>query len=233
MAHEISCSIRNAYYDLGNQQDIQLLNEGIALLKHFDHFEKELSMEQRLENICGIEKALLQIETAKINLLVRITQNTLTQDPNKKVVICVNYVATIDTLMMMLSSFKPLKLDDMWTMAERQTILDQFQANNNHYRLIIVKLTFNGRIDLDDKYGQFPRLCLANPSSASHVLAIFNPFHRDDTKSSATIHFVLCKEASENDILDAMARNVAVFTGDRVVYQAGFETWMESKQKNF
>lgn len=208
----VSIIKQNAYYQLGTETDVELLVKGVKLLSKSSGFN-EVSQtvdhgHNGIESLRGITRALIMIETAKINLFARVARLALERDPNRKVVICVNYTETINDLMSLLAPFRPLRLDGQMNHRQRNVVLTNFQANNTEHRLLIGNLLVcSTGIDLDDQDGHFPRLCLANPNYSTIMLyQLSHRFHRTNTKSAALIHFVLCKEKTEINILNALAK---------------------------
>lgn len=215
---QISVNIikQNAYYQMDNEKDIVLLKQGIDLLSNATHFN---SVEETVDwgtNGIGVlrsvVRALTMIETSKINLFAKIAQHNLENSPNMKIVICVNYTDTITDLMNILSKYLPLKLDGSMNYKKRIDVLSKFQAKDTKYRLLIGNISVcSSGIDLDDQDGNFPRLCLVSPNYSTITLyQLSHRFHRQNTKSDSTIHFVFAQQKSEVCILNALAKKSTV-----------------------
>lgn len=231
----------NAYYYLNNEQDLDLLRKGIRLLSVATHFNEHTGMihhgHDGIASLQAITRALILIETAKIHLFIRVAREALERNPNQKVVICVNYTETINDLIAGLSQYNPLKLDGSMNTKKRTNTISLFQQNDNKYRLLIANIIVcSSGIDLDDKFGNFPRLCLVNPNYSTITLyQLSHRFQRVDTKSVPIIHFVICRELSEIKILNALAKKSTIMkeiTENQarcgVVFPGDYQTWEES-----
>lgn len=235
----ISIVKNNAFYNI-NSNDKQLLIDGIKLLSkgtRFNPINHTIDFDHNgiLTLLC-IQRALIMIETAKINLFSRIAQNQLDKNPNTKVVICVNYLSTIDDLESLLSKYSPLRLDGSIISSKRGEIISKFQESNNNHRLLIGNLLVcSTGIDLDDQNGQYPRLCLVSPNYSTITLyQLSHRFARASTKSVATIHFVFGKDATELSILNALARKSTIMkeiTEEQVkcgiIFPSDYTNWYE------
>lgn len=230
----------NAYYNMQNTTDKDLLIKGIKLLStssNFnDHDQTVDHGHNGIESLRGIVRALMMIETAKINLFAKIVDDSLTKSPNLKMVVCVNYTETINDLMTLLSQYKPLRLDGGMTHIKRADTLSKFQADDNCFRLIIGNLNVcSTGIALDDQYGSHPRMCLVSPNYSSIMLyQLSHRFHSSNTKSDSLVHFVLCKDNAEINILNALAKKGNVMkevtpnqAAGGVVFPGEYPVWEE------
>jgi len=236
---------RNAFYTLGVEHEVELLMKGVELLRKTTHFNQTTNTvdfgNSGMESLQGIIRALTMIETSKISLFVRIAQSALDENPNQKVVICVNYTDTIDDLMELLIQYNPLRMDGSLSSSQRGVVIDLFQQHNNEYRLLIGNLSVcSTGIDLDDQHGDFPRLCIVSPNYSTITLyQLSHRFQRANTKSDSTIHFVFCKESAELPILNALAKKSNVMkevTEEQVeygiVFPGDYEIWEDPDDIN-
>jgi hypothetical protein len=236
---------RNAFYTLGVEHEVELLMKGVELLRKTTRFNQTTNTidfgHDGMESLQGVIRALTMIETSKISLFVRIAQSALDENPNQKVVICVNYTDTINDLMELLIHYKPLRMDGSLSANQRGVVIDLFQQPNNEHRLLIGNLSVcSTGIDLDDQHGDYQRLCIVSPNYSTITLyQLSHRFQRANTKSNSTIHFVFCKESAELPILNALAKKSNVMkevTDEQVeygiVFPGDYEIWEDPDDIN-
>jgi hypothetical protein len=198
------------------------------------------------ERISSISRALQVIETGKIQLFVRITREHLEAHPTSKIVIAVNYTETLNDLRQFLHEYSSLSMEGCMSTAQREKSLRLFAEPSTAHRVMVCNQNVASTgIDLDDKHGDFPRLCLVNPTYSSIVaFQLGHRFLRMDTRSNATVHFVFalrkgrtpseCGDIVELKVLDALSRKSTVMretTGmeiDDVQYPGEHEEFIES-----
>lgn len=208
---------RNAFYEIQQPADVKLLQTGISSLESACSFNRDEGTVNFAQTgghgaMSAVTRALLQIETAKIQTIARVARGKLQSEPNVKVVICVNYTATVGDLKQLLADFNPVILSGAVGLKDRSKVLERFQRPTNEYRVLIGNLgVCSTGIDLDDKHGSFPRFVLVNPNYSSIVLyQVSHRVLRLDTKSSSTLHVVYGKQAHELRILSALSRKGTV-----------------------
>lgn len=233
---------QNANYIIQEEKDRDLLRKGVDLLQRATRFNSASNTvdfgANGIESLRSVVRALTMVETAKINTFMRVARQHLEANPNKKVVITVNYTDTINDLMEGLDEFEPLRLDGSVTAKRRGEIIEQFQAPNTERRLLIGNLSVcSTGIDLDDQDGNFPRICLVSPNYSTITLyQLSHRFQRAATKSDATIHFVFGKDITELPILNALAQKSSIMkeiTDNQVeygvVFPGDYEEWNEEE----
>ncbi|GAQ93139.1 hypothetical protein KFL_013200020, partial [Klebsormidium nitens] len=193
-------------------------------------------MGRGIESLRAMCAALVKIESAKVQTFARVALKALKSNPQKKLVICVNYNDSLHRLRDLLSCYSPLVLNGTVQKEERKHVIDKFQAPSDEHRVLLgnVAVCSTG-IDLDDKFGGWPRLALISPNY--HTLNLYqlgHRFQRMDTKSSATVHMVFAQHAHELPILDALSRKGGVMretTPEQVaagiLFPGSFPSWVE------
>ena len=216
---------RNAYYHVSDA-DYENLKSGVEQLKKaasFNGANGTVNFTAGAGGVAGamsgITRAMLVIETGKINTFARIAAEALDALPQQKVVICVNYTDTINDLQRLLWRYNPLVLNGGVSLNQRLLVLEQFQSPSTEHRLLLGNVEVcNSGIDLDDKHGEYPRLALVSPNySILSLYQLGHRFQRADTRSDAAVHFVFGKktgarskdaspESIELKVLDALSK---------------------------
>lgn len=209
---DIDC--KNGYYVIEPESDRKNLMKAIAELHSSVMYdERTKSVNVKKETIGAITKALSKIEAAKVNSMARVIEQTLEDYPTCKVGVFVNYTDSLFKLSDLLVKYKPLILYGSVNKNKRQELIDKFQEGNTKHRLIIsnLKVASTG-IDLDDKFGDFPRFAFASPNYEILVLhQLTRRFVRLDSKSNATFRFFYgLSSRKETSILNALARKTNV-----------------------
>jgi len=203
----------NGYYNM-TIEDLQLLYDGITLLKRSTRFnEKNDSVNLKSGNWADITAALMMIEKSKLNTMVRLAYTTLKENPKAKVILYFNYLDSINKVAEFLSEFNPLVLTGKTTKKERTDFINKFQCPTEEYRLLISNPKVGGvGINLDDRDGNWPRFMYVIPTYSSIDLhQATGRIYRITTKSKATIRFIYSKQlTNETNILNALSRKAEV-----------------------
>jgi hypothetical protein len=109
--------------------------------------------------------------------------------------------------------YKPLVLTGSVNKDRRQDLINKFQEPNTKHRVIIaiIKVASTG-IDLDDKYGDYPRYAFSSPNyNILDLHQLTRRFVRLDSQSPATFRFFYGSVAKkEMSILNALSRKTDV-----------------------
>lgn len=204
----------NGYFNLNNEGYQQRVLKALEELSNISELRVRLRQTQRRTGdpttggmMAATVRALTVIETSKIDTFYRLAVKELEFDPNKKVVIGVNYSATIKDLALLLSNYNPLIIDGSKTINSRRNILAKFQAPTSEYRVLIGNISvISTGIDLDDKHGEFPRTCFVSPNyNTIHIYQLSHRFLRGlDTKSNTTIYMVYSDNRVERRIMESL-----------------------------
>jgi hypothetical protein len=231
----------NAFYDIRERRDREKLTAGVRALEsavRFDRATGRTNFQHGADALSALTLALLQIETAKLDTIIRIARNTLMTDVNTKVVICVNYTRTLEVIAEALAWWNPLRMDGRTPKDRRKRIMDSFQEGNASRRVLIANSSVCATgIDLDDKHGEYPRLALVSPTyNTINLYQLGHRFQRLDTKSDATVHMVFAKHAHELPVLNALARKGSVMrettveqAAAGVLFPGEYRKWEEER----
>jgi len=214
----------NGHYDLTPGMDLSiacnnpqfvLLNKGIRLIKQSicRRSPDDGHTITSIEVLAQMQRGLSMVETAKIPLLVQLVKETAKKKPMCKIVVACNFTSTIDDLVSELSEFSPRVLNGSVPAKHRQQVLKPFQEPNLNSRLLIGNLhVLSSGIDLDDKYGDYPRICFVNPNY--HTIDLYQFSYRflrsTDTKSDSEINLVYVKNSVEQHLISALVKKGTV-----------------------
>jgi len=208
----IAPDCKNGYYNILEMEDQENLSRGIealnrAVITTVNGIEVMVGFTD--DNMGSITNALMQIEDAKINTFFRIAKEKLDTIPTSKVGIFVNYNTSLEKLSKLFAEYNPIVLHGKVPKNKRQELIDNFQRPDLGNRVIIGNLQVCATgIDLDDKYGDFPRFAFASPNYVIlNLQQLIYRFRRADSKSVATFRFVYGKtDRIETSILNSLAR---------------------------
>ena len=182
-----------AVYHVLSGSDRVLIDSGLSKLSKVVNTMFETGFANLQQRRIAIIEGQRMIETGMIGTMVRVCRDRLLGDPCLKVVISVNFSDTILDLMTMLAEFSPLEYSGKISRVRREEALKSFQEPSVRCRLLIGNLTcLSTGIDLDDKDGRFPRLCLSRPNYSTITLyQLSHRFNRGlDTRSAARVEFL-------------------------------------------
>ena len=182
-----------AVYRVLSDSDRVLIDSGLSKLSKVVNTMFETGFANLQQRRIAIIEGQRMIETGMIGTMVRVCRARLLAEPCLKVVISVNFSDTILDLMSMLAEFSPLEYSGKISRVRREEALKSFQEPSVRCRLLIGNLTcLSTGIDLDDKDGRFPRLCLSRPNYSTITLyQLSHRFNRGlDTRSVARVEFL-------------------------------------------
>jgi hypothetical protein len=213
----------NAYYFIDAPGE-EILLRGMSCLTTATRYEDgQVNLQgESASRISSVIRALQVIETGKISLFSRLVEKYLLERPKCKVIVAVNYCDTINDLHSLLLNHSPLILQGSSSITQRTKALKQFAEPSLLHRVLLCNQSVASTgIDLDDKHGGFPRICLVSPNYSSiTAFQLGHRFHRLDTRSDAIVHFVFalrplrtpseCGDIIELKVLDALSRKSEV-----------------------
>ena len=203
--------LKNGYYNMTEGGSMQL-SVAVSKLGNAIHFAAHHIMQNLPIDWSAVNKCLVNIETAKLEIFARVARRDLRRYSNCKVILMLYNIESINTLQSHLSQYYPLIIHGKLTKKQRVTVIDTFQ-NDDRYRLLLCTVgTCNMSVSLHDMKGNMPRHLYINPRySAIDLYQATGRVYRVGTLSSPYMRCVYGKNASkETRILDAIARKKAV-----------------------
>ncbi len=207
---KVDMDCKNGYFNIEDEEDKIKLTQGIAALHNASAFnEVSGTAAVSADNMGSITKALMKIENAKISTFIRIGLQRLKATQNSKIGIFVHYNESLDKLGEAFKEYNPIILHGKIPKEKRQALIDEYQKPDIKHRVLISNLQVCATgVDLDDKFGDFPRYAYASPNYVIlNLQQLIYRFRRSDSKSSAKFRFVYGKgDRKEMSILNALAR---------------------------
>lgn len=207
----------SAFYPLAEPETLKELEKSIHDLANacgYDRVSKTVNFAIVGERaaMAQLNRALQSVEAAKLSTMICAAKAALQSDTALKVVMCVNYTASIGRMRDELAEYQPLVLNGAVAPKARAKVIAQFQVADSSNRLLLGNCSVcSVGIDLDDRHGAFPRLCLVSPNYSTLGLhQLGHRFLRANTKGDSTFHMFYIKEAHEICILHALAKKGSV-----------------------
>ena len=182
-------------------------------VNRLNHLVTHKNKDNPMETLSQISKVMQNLEKTKLKTFIRLAKEELTKNPRKKIVLLFNYINSINYIAQELKEFNPLVIFGATKGIDRTENLRKFQEPNTEFRVLIGNLEIlSTGVDLDDKSGEFPRICYCNANfNAITLYQLVHRFKRIDTKSNATIRFVYCNTIDlEIKIINALTRKSKV-----------------------
>jgi SNF2 family DNA or RNA helicase len=236
--------VERNFYILMPDKDVKRLKEGLLLFKSATNYRPDIN-EVNLSGVNwgDVTTSRMEIDSAKIPSIARISKEKLEQNKKCKILIYCNYVRDMEKLSSLLTKYNPLIMNGSTSENARTDIANKFNQDNNNYRVFISNPQVGGQaIELDDKHGDRPRYTFILPSYFfTDQCQATKRTYRDGTKSDATIYFVYSRAFPyETGILNSMARksevsrNMIINRGSKFPgeYEELLELTPEEKQYN-
>ena len=154
--------------------------------------------------LAEINKLLRKIELYKIIDIARVSSDILS-NPNNKLVICLNFIKSIEIIATILKEYKPLILiGSIKSTTERDRIINNFN-NNPSNRLLIINIKMSIGINLQDNVGDKPRYMLISPNyDILSIIQSTGRIYRQDTKSNTYIRVFYSKQVPEYSVMTSL-----------------------------
>ena len=212
----------NAFYAIQGEDAEKLANaiDDLSRVVSFDDKDNSVSFgggDGGTFLLHKLTKALMEIESAKIGKICEVIKKYRRDHPTHKVCICVNYKDSITRLCEEFATERPLVIHGGSSLLVRSNAIKSFADDSPRSPALLIGNTqvLCTGIDLDDKVGNRPRFCIVSPNYSGITLyQLSHRFHRQDSKSDATVHMMYSKgKTFEVRILDALSRKGSVMKG--------------------
>ncbi len=188
----------------------------------------------------AITTYITEVEAAKLEALIRISKQTLTKDPQSKVIIYVWRRKSVEVLVDALKEFNSFALNGEVDKRYRPVIIEKFQRPTKDIRVLVSHPSVGGvGISLDDRDGNWPRYMYIIPNyNCIDLIQALGRIYRTDTKSKATSRFFYSLyNKNETSILNSLARKAKVIEGSlnlnkNVSYFNGQASWYEVSENS-
>lgn len=201
---DIKINKYNGMFKINNEENMREINHALKELSKITNFNGTIiRLTNSRDTLIQITKTLMRIEYSKINIFTRLVKKNL----DNKIVIGLNYNDSIKKLTEDLKEYNTAVITGSTTLKNRKKIIDKFQEPNNELQIIIANINvISTGIDLDDKDGNYPRICYASPNyNTINIYQLGHRFLRGlETKSNTDIYMVYTQHQIERRIMEAL-----------------------------
>lgn len=165
---------------------IQLLKEGLEELKHAARYSVATNtVEAGKKDVNAIGHAMAKIHLSLAYDMARFAASYLIANPNHKVILYSDHIASTRTIAQLLRNFGSVEHDGQVKKDLRTPLVKAFMEDNNKVRVFSSTIRTGGQgIDLDDKRGNRQRLTLIAPTySLKAIIQALGRMRRMSTKS--------------------------------------------------
>jgi hypothetical protein len=198
----------NGLFIINDEEHNLEVNQALQELTRITNFNgTTVRIVNSRDTLIELTKTLMRIEYSKINIFTRLVRKTLEENSNKKIVIGLNYNESINKIVDDLREYNLAVIVGSTTLKNRRKTIDKFQEPNNELQIIIANINvISTGIDLDDKDGNYPRVCYASPNyNTINIYQLGHRFLRGlDTKSDTDIYMVYTQNNFERRIMEAL-----------------------------
>lgn len=194
MDFDYSTSTKFQYYHiLQREEPVELYEKGYSNIynstkrRRFQNGEGDVVFNPRLFS-AGIHK----IHDSLIDGAIQYTEKQLTEMPNHKFVVVLNFVHHFDCFIEAFPDQEILVLNGKTPLSERHRVISKFQEPNLKCRIICISAEVGSvGIELDDKQGQFPRHMIVLPmTNAVNFCQAIGRIQRTQTLSHSTVSVI-------------------------------------------
>ena len=206
---EYKKSVKNLFAIMP-KEDVERIKQGALLFSSATSYSQETGeINYSTLNWGDLIRSRREIDSAKVNTMVRLAREKLIKHPHCKVILYFTYKRDMVESARQLKEYNPLIMNGEVTKDEKRVeLMEKFQKYDDEHRVFISNPKVGGvGIELDDVNGGFPRYMYIAPSYMfMDQFQATGRIHRKNTKSKATIRFVYSKDfVHEDSIFNSMA----------------------------
>jgi len=227
------------FFVIMEEGDLKRMREGALLFTSATSYREDT----KEVNYSGMNWGMVtqsrrEIDSSKVNSIVRLSKERLDENPNCKIVLYFTFKRDMYRSRDLLKKYNPLVMNGDTEEDKRISMMEKFQRNDNKYRVFISNPKVGGLgIELDDKYGGHSRIMFIAPSYMFiDQYQATGRIHRKETKSDATIYFIYSKDFNhETGIINSMvekskvARDMSLGNQQDVIFPGELEEIVEGE----
>lgn len=196
-------------------EDVERIKKGALLFSSATNYKHETGeISNSALNWGDIIRSRREIDSAKVNTMVRLAKGKLEKHKQCKVVLYFTYKRDMHEAARQLKRYGVLVMNgDTVKTEDRVAMMDKFQRDDNDYRVFISNPKVGGvGISLEDDIGTRRRFMWLLPSYMFiDQFQATGRIHRKNTKSKATIRFIYSRAfPHETSLLQSMAAKSVV-----------------------
>ena len=218
-------------------EDVEQIKRGAMLFKAATNYNHQINeIDYGKINWGNLISSRREIDSGKVNTLVRLAKQELDKDPNCKVILFCNFTRDIEKTYELMKDYGAAILNGkVVKLSSRDAIINKFQEDSNEMRVLISHPKVGGTcINLQNSKGYHPRFTFILPSYFfTDQIQAAERTYRYGTKSNATIRFVYSKEFPfESSLLDSIAKKsklmkTVVGEARNIIYPGEYESITE------
>jgi len=199
--------------------------------------EGRVNLDRVKNNVFAIQEILMDLCEAKLNTIIRLAIQDLTEHPTRKVILCIPFIDYQKVAYNRLIRFNPIMLNGSVSIDERPDLVADFNAANNDYRVLIMTPEVGGvGISLHDTNGNYPRrLRIISTYNFNTCFQTTGRIYRRGMKSDAEVFVIYAVNASlESILVSTLAKSKicgdVLIPGTNRVFPGDFDIFIENEQ---
>lgn len=227
--------VRANYFITLNEKGVALAEQAMTQLRRGNIIRQngQINLEEARSNFGLIQKALVNLCSAKIEDLARIA--LLKLEEGKKIIICCPFKDDQKRLMLLLEVYRPVLLNG--DTVDRDKVTGLFNSDSTECMVIIMTPKVGGvGVSLDDKIGTFRRVLFYIPTyEFLDIFQAFGRLYRRGMMSDTEAYIVYCNNTAsiEAILLNSLAKSKVaesvIVPGSGRVFPGGYDFLIEDE----